>query len=229
MAKVPNGGSAMEEIGGLIVHAEAAQAALDKGLATHSERAKSIMLLVGLAEEALTKLRDEARQIGPRVEEAGARAVREEVRKGLAGANAVVEEAARVALAPLMNGAVERIETAYRAANVLDRQAERFSNRMLAIVAAGAIGALALIGFGTWAALAWQRSELASLAEQKAVLQGEIAAMEATAQKIRAEGLKIEFRNCAEANGRTRLCVAVQPSAQRWGTEQAPFYVLKGY
>jgi hypothetical protein len=25
--------------------------------------------------------------------------------------------------------------------------------------------------------------------------------MEATAQKMRAEGLKIEFRNCAEANG----------------------------
>lgn len=119
--------------------------------------------------------------------------------------------------------------TRRRAANVLDLQAERFSNRVLAIVAAGAIGAMALTEFGIWAALAWQRSELASLAEQKAELQGEIAAMEATAQRMRAEGLKIEFGNCAETKGRQRLCVAVQPGAQRWGTEQAPFYVLKGY
>lgn len=141
----------------------------------------------------------------------------------------VVDEAARVALAPLLSGALERIDAARRATNVLDQQAERFSNRMLAIVAAGAIGALALIGLGTWGALAWQRFELASLAQQKADLQGEIAVMEATAQKMRAEGLKIEFRNCAEANGRQRLCVAVQPSVQRWGTDQAPFYVLKGY
>lgn len=229
MARAPNGGTAMEEIGGLIVHAEAAQAALDKGLATHAERAKSIMLLIGLAEEALTKLRDEARQIGARAEQAGAKAVREEVRQSLAGARAVVDEAARVALAPLLSGALERIDAARRATNVLDQQAERFSNRMLAILAAGAIGALVLTGFGVWAALAWQRLELANLAQQKADLQGEIAAMEATAQKMRAEGLKIEFRNCAEANGRQRLCVAAQASAQRWGTEQAPFYVLKGY
>jgi hypothetical protein len=48
-------------------------------------------------------------------------------------------------------------------------------------------------------------------------------------QKMRAEGLKIEFGNCAEAKGRQRLCVAGQPGAQRWGTEQEPFYVLKGY
>ena len=33
--------------------------------------------------------------------------------------------------------------------------------------------------------------------------------------------MKIEFGNCAEAKGRQRLCVAGQPGAQRWGTEQA--------
>jgi hypothetical protein len=38
-----------------------------------------------------------------------------------------------------------------------------------------------------------------------------------------------EFGDCKEANGRTRRCVAVQPGTQRWGTEQAPFNVLKGY
>jgi hypothetical protein len=47
-------------------------------------------------------------------------------------------------------------------------------------------------------------------------------------QKMQAQGLKIEFGDCKD-NGRTRRCVAVQPGTQRWGTEQAPFYVLKGY
>ena len=86
-----------------------------------------------------------------------------------------------------------------------------------------------LVAFGVWVALAWQRSEIASLEQEKADLRGEIAAMEFVAQNMRAQGLKIEFGDCKEANGRTRRCVAVQPGTQRWGTEQAPFYVLKGY
>ena len=128
-----------------------------------------------------------------------------------------------------MTDTATRINEARRAATILDRQAARLSNRMLAILAAGAIGAVALIGFTAWASLAWQRAELESLFEQNEALRGEKAAMEATAQKMRVEGWKIEFGNCAEANGRQRRCVAVQPGMQRWGTEQAPFYVLKGY
>ncbi len=60
-------------------------------------------------------------------------------------------------------------------------------------------------------------------------MRGEIAAMESVAQSMRAQGLKIEFGDCKEANDRTRHCVAVQPGMRPWGTEQAPFYVLKCY
>ena len=100
---------------------------------------------------------------------------------------------------------------------------------MLAIMAVSAIGAVMLVAVGVWVALAWQRSEIASLEQEKADLRGEAATMESVAQNMRAQGLKIEFGDCKEANGRTRRCVAVQPGTQRWGTEQAPFYVLKGY
>ena len=86
-----------------------------------------------------------------------------------------------------------------------------------------------VVVFGVWVALAWQRSEIASLEQEKADLRGEIAAMTEVSQKMQAQGLKIEFQDCKEANGRMRRCVAVQPGMQRWGTEQAPFYVLKGY
>jgi hypothetical protein len=60
-------------------------------------------------------------------------------------------------------------------------------------------------------------------------LRGEIAAMTEVSQKMQAQGLKIEFQDCKEANGRMRRCVAVQPGMSFFGTVQAPFYVLKGY
>lgn len=229
MGNESDGGAMMEAIGGMIVHAETAQAALDKGLAAHAENVANITRLIQYGAGVLKKLQAEAEQLGPRAEQAGAIAVRAQVRESLAGAGAVVGDAARNAFAPVMKDAATRIDEARRAAMLLERQADRFSNRALAVMAAGALGGLALIGFGVWSALAWQRFELASLSQQKADLQGEIAAMEATAQKMRAEGLKIEFGNCKETNGRPRLCVAVQPGMRPWGTEQAPFYVLKGY
>lgn len=221
-------GARMEEIGGLIVHAEAAQAALDKGLAAHAENVANITRLIQYGGGVLKKLQAEAEQLGPRAEQAGAGAVREEVRASLAGAGAGVGDAAREALRPVMDEAVARIGEARRAGMVLDKQAQRFSNRILAIMAASGIGAVMLVAVGVWVALAWQRSEIASLEQEKADLRGEVAAMELVAQNMRAQGLKIEFGDCKD-NGRTRICVAVQPGLRHWGTDQAPFYVLKGY
>ncbi|WP_161915613.1 hypothetical protein [Methylosinus sp. C49] len=88
---------------------------------------------------------------------------------------------------------------------------------------------LPLIGLGLWASLSWQRAELANLALEKADRQGEIDGMKATAQKMRDQGLKIEFGNCGEYKGRKRICVAIEPRLKPWGTEQAPFAILKGY
>jgi hypothetical protein len=53
--------------------------------------------------------------------------------------------------------------------------------------------------------------------------------MKATAQKMQAQGLKMEFGNCGENKGRMRICVAIEPGLKPWGTEQAPFVILKGY
>ncbi len=229
MGNESDGGARMEEIGGMIVHAEAAQAALDKGLAAHAENVAQITRLIQYGAGVLKKLQAEGEQLGPRAEQAGAGAVREEIQKSLAGAGAVVSGTAREALRPVMDEAVARIGEATRAGMGLDRQARAFSNRMLAIMAASGVGAVMLVVLGLWVALAWQRSEVAGLQQEKADLRGEIAAMTEVSQKMQAQGLKIEFGDCKEADGRTRRCVAVQPGTQRWGTEQAPFYVLKGY
>lgn len=220
----------MEEIGGLLAHAEQAQAALDKGLAAQAENAETITRLIRHTSGILKKLQAEAEQIGARADQAAAAAAREQARESLSGMGAIVGKAAGALFTPLMGDLATRIREARRAATLLDQQAARFSNRALAVVAAGAVGALALIGLGIWALLSWQRAELANLAIQKADLQGEIEGMKATAQKMQAQGLKIEFNTCLEADGRRqRLCVAVAPGTKRWGTDQAPFAILKGY
>ena len=105
----------MEEIGGMIVHAEAAQAALDKGLAAHAENVANITRLIQYGGGVLKKLQAEAEQLGPRAEQAGAGAVREEVRESLAGAGAVVGDAARGALRPVLADVVAVIGEAHRA------------------------------------------------------------------------------------------------------------------
>ena len=110
-----DGGARMEEIGAMIVHAEAAQAALDKGLAAHAENVANITRLIQYGGGVLKKLQAEAEQLGPRAEQAGAGAVREEVRESLAGAGAVVGDAARAALRPVMADVVAGIGQAHRA------------------------------------------------------------------------------------------------------------------
>ncbi len=229
MAAESGDGKIMEELGGLLVHAEQAQAALDKGLAQQARHAEAIARLILHAELVLKQLRAEAEQIGARAEQAGAEAVREQVRESLSQAGAKVGKAAGIAFAPLVEGFTQQIEDARRAAIILDKQAAKFSDRAFAVILAGVVSALALIGFGLWAALSWQRAELANLALEKADRQGEIDGMKMTAQKMRDQGLKIEFGSCGEHKGRVRVCVAVEPGLKHWGTEQAPFAILKGY
>ena len=96
MGNESDGGARMEEIGGMIVHAEAAQAALDKGLAAHAENVVNITRLIQYGAEVLKKLQAEAEQLGPRAEQAGAPCAR---RFGRAlGARALLSATPRVAL-----------------------------------------------------------------------------------------------------------------------------------
>ena len=64
MGNESDGGARMEEIGGMIVHAEAAQAALDKGLAAHAENVANITRLIQYGGGVLKKLQAEAEQLG---------------------------------------------------------------------------------------------------------------------------------------------------------------------
>ena len=229
MAGETDGGTAMAVMGGLVAHAEAAQAALDKGLLAQAGQAETIRQLIRHAAATLERLRAEAEQIGARAEKAGAAAIGGAVEQSLSGAGVVVERAARAALQPLLTGAEARIAAMRRATFALDGAAARFSGRMLAIAAASATGALAAAGLGMFLALGWQRAELASLANEKAALQEEMAAIAETARKMRAEGVKIEFGDCLEPGGRKRRCVAAQPGTKSWGTAEAPWFILKGY
>ena len=217
MSNEADASARMEEIGAMIVHAETAQAVLDKGLAAHAENVANITRLIQYGAGVLKKLQAEAEQLGPRAEQAGAGAVREEIRESLAGAGAVVGDAARSALRPVLADAMAVIGEAHRAGMILDRQAQRFSNRMLVIMAVSAIGALMLVVFGVWVALAWQRSEIASLEQQKTDLRGEIAAMTEVSQKMQSQGLKIEFSAIAKRSAVARAAASPSSPARSAG------------
>jgi hypothetical protein len=218
----------MEKFGGFLASIEAAQSALDKSLSAHAASAQNIDRLTKFAAAALQKLEAQTTQLGARAEQGGAQAVRDEAQKSLGAIAGEIGGAARAAVKPIIDETSRQIDEARRGALSLDREAQRFSERAFVFIAAGAFIALLLVALSVWGSLAWQRSELASLAEQKAALRDEVAAMQATAQKMRAQGLKIEFGNCSE-KGRQRLCVAAQPGVQPWGTDAAPFCILKGY
>ena len=66
-----------------------------------------------------------------------------------------------------MADVVTGIGEAHRAGISLDEKAELFSNRMLAIMAAVAIGALMVIVLGVWVALAWQRRRSPAFSRKK--------------------------------------------------------------
>ena len=168
-------------------------------------------------------------RLGPQAFAGGQAAVEKEVRAAVKGAPGAIVEAAREVTTPVRTTLAASLASIKAAEASLREAREQFSFRALAVIGTGALGGLALVCVGVVAALGWQRYEMARLVEQKADLQGEIASMEATAQKMRNEGLKIEFGSCGDNKGHTRLCVAVAPGAQRWGGEEKPFYVLKGY
>lgn len=168
-------------------------------------------------------------RLGPQAFAGGQAAVEKEVRAALKGAPCLIREAAREITIPVQAALTTSLGSIKEAEASLTKAREQFTFRALALIGVGALGGLALMGVVVAAALGWQRYELDSLAQQRSDLQGEIASMAATAQKMRAEGLKIELQDCKEDNGRIHRCVAVRPGMSLFGTAQAPFYVLKGY
>lgn len=177
----------------------------------------------------ITAFTKQVEQLGPQAFAGGKAAVAGEVRAALKDAAAVVGAAAEEVTAPVRETLTASLAAIDEAQALFAEARERLSWRALGLIGATALGALALIILGIWALLSWQRAELANLAIQKADLQGEIEGMKAISQRMQAQGLKIEFSDCKENNGRIHRCVAVRPDMSMFGTVQAPFYVLKGY
>ena len=95
MTKESDSGSMLEVLGGLIAHAQTAQAALDAGIAAQDDNTEAITELIKQAAGVVQRLQAEVQKIGSRAEQAGAAAVRDAIQQNLAGAGAVVAEAAR--------------------------------------------------------------------------------------------------------------------------------------
>jgi hypothetical protein len=219
-----------QQIGGLVAHAEAIQAAVDaaikKGQAAQSENAEILTQIIQHAGDAVEKLEAATAQIAPRAERAATDVVAKKIQDGLSGVDSIIEGAAKKALAPLLQTLRARATEANSGREALDKSADRFGKRMLVVLVAIGLVALAMTLGGVWAALAWQRSSLASLVHEKADLQGQIREMAANKQQLESAGLKLKIRECPDSNGRPQLCVAGKPKEPQFGDERAPFYML---
>ena len=218
----------MQKIGGLLAHAESAQATVDKGLAAQAEGSAQIMKLKDIATETFSDLKLQIDLIIPSAQQAAEGAVYAEVQRSLQGVGAVVKAAATEALRPVMEEAKERIRQAQKAEWSLAQTAERFSNRSLAILALVALGVLMMVPLGVSVELPWRRSEIAGLVQDHDNIAAQNEKMLAQYQQLKAKGLLMDLRSCKGPKGHLHYCVAVEPFTKQFGTDQAPYREMKG-
>jgi len=91
--------------------------------------------------------------------------------------------------------------------------------RTLAVIGAGALVGLALVGVSIVAALAWQRAEISAAQEELARLQERARAVAATVEEMEekgraldAKGVRFPTDKCRDQNGKLRLCVEIDPT-----------------
>ena len=218
----------MQKIGGLLAHAESAQATVDKGLAAQAEGSAQIMKLKDIATETFSDFKLQIDLIVPRAQQAAEGAVYAEVQRSLQGVGAVVKAAATEALRPVMEEAKERIRQAQKAEWSLAQKAEWFSNRVLAILVIGALGALMVVPIDVFVELPWRRYEFASIDQKTDDIHAKNEKMLAQYQQLKAKGLLMDLRTCKGPKGHLHYCVAVEPFTKQFGTDQAPYREMKG-
>ena len=226
-------------IGAMVKHAEALQGQAEQMLSQVDARGQALQktvaqLLVGLDAQAQALGAQEQRfaaqikafsqqvgQLGPQAFAGGKAAIAPEVRAALKDAASVVGEAAKAVTAPVqkqMTASLSALATAQ--ASLMQAQA-RFSWRALAMVGATVLGALVLAGIGGSVLIGWQKFEIAGAKQELSELQARaqtvsatLADMEKKARDLDARGVRFETRTCQDGDGRSRLCVEIEPQPE---------------
>lgn len=181
---------------------------------------------------AFTKAMD---QIGPHAFAGGQAAVAGEVRAAFKQAGASLAAASDEASAPARAAMTQTVAALTAAQASLEATAKRLSWKAAAILSGVGLAALAVMALGGYGFVAWQHRALEEMKQETSTqemrlanLRTIVAEMEKKGVELDAKGVRFETTRCGPPNGKTRLCVAIDPNAPAYGAD-GRYRVPMGY
>ncbi len=172
------------------------------------EQITALARATNVANQAVEAVKLAANDVQPAVKSGAAQAVEAGVGASLKNVGDETKTALENALKPIIGGLAGAARSANDVEAKLNRVTASFGWKwalMAGGIAAGTILAVAVI---VWATLAYQRYQLDELAEKKAELTHEVAALQTNVDKLAQRGGRIKLSSCGPKN---RLCVQLEP------------------
>lgn len=174
-------------------------------------------------------------QIGPHAFAGGQAAVAGEVRAAFKQAGATLAAASEEASAPARAAMTQTIVALTAAQASLEAAAKRLSWQAAAILGGVCLAALVVMALGGYGFVAWQRHAVEEMKQEASTqemrlanLKTIIAEMEKKGVELDAKGVRFQTERCGPPNGKTRLCVAIDPNAPAYGAD-GRYRVPMGY
>lgn len=165
-----------------------------------------------------------AKNAAPGLQAAAGNAASTAVKESMEASCATAAGALDTACEPVLRR-LSAVATAVAGAeHTLRRATASFGWQWIAI-ACGALGAtLTVFGVTGWLAIAWQRSQIPTLSEDKARLQADVAQLQEQADLLAKKGARIKIHHCGK-----RLCIEASSNqgdrAENW---TAPWRTVNG-
>lgn len=147
-----------------------------------------------------------ARNAAPAIQKAAGEAVGVAVMDSLAGASQTASTALETAVKPILGKLSSVVQAAGEAEGKLNTATESFGWKWAAVASIVAAGAIVTVLAVAWGAAWYQRSQVESLAEQKATLQADVAQLQTSVADLERRGGRIRLSKCGPDN---RLCVEI--------------------
>lgn len=167
----------------------------------------------------IAALGKQVERLGPQAFAGSQAAVEKEMRAALKGAPGMIGAAAREVTIPVQLMLTASLGSIKEAEASLTKARAQFTFRALAVIGAGALGALTLTGAGGYAMIGGQRAEISAGREELARLQERARAVAATVEEMEKKGRELDAKGvrfptdtCRDQNGKLRLCVEIDPT-----------------
>ena len=178
------------------------------------QAAQKAALIVG---QSAATVEQSARNAAPTLQKAAGEAILVAARDSLVEVSKTASTALESALKPILGKLSGLVQAAGEVEDKLNTATTSFGWKWAAVASIVAAGAIVTVLAVAWGAAWYQRSQVESLAEQKAQLQTDVADLEK-------RGGRIKLEKCGDQG---RLCVRVDKS-RSYGKD-GDYFVVRGY